>query len=148
MLNLGETFKHISMKIFKLVGIGLVTSILWAASFSSNDLMLEEDIVLQTDDRLERVSKEEFKAFMSENDTYQLIDVRTPGEFSGGNIEGAKNIDFMNDSFEQEIQGLNKAIPTLIYCQSGGRSGKALKVFGKNGFQLVLELEGGYSNWK
>ena len=96
---------------------------------------------------IKRVSKAEFKSYLASHDNVQLVDVRTPGEFAGGGIDGAVNIDFNSPTFEQNIQTLDKNAPVLIYCRSGGRSSKALKIFEANGFINVLELEGGFMNW-
>lgn len=101
----------------------------------------------QTTAVTKRVSKEEFKQALGELEDFQLIDVRTPGEFSGGNIEGAMNIDFRNTNFKTEVEKLDKSKPTLIYCHGGGRSMAALNIMKEMGFQHVFELEGGYSNW-
>lgn len=94
-----------------------------------------------------RVAKKEFKEYLENNKEVQLIDVRTPGEFGQGTIEGATNIDFYDPNFKKEIAKLDKSVPTLIFCRSGGRSAKALEQFKAEGFVYVLELEGGFMNW-
>jgi rhodanese-related sulfurtransferase len=76
-----------------------------------------------------------------------LLDVRTPGEFAGGSIAGAINIDYTAADFSQQIDGLSKDKPVYLFCQSGGRSGKALKVFTDKGFPEVYNLIGGYGAW-
>jgi rhodanese-related sulfurtransferase len=103
--------------------------------------------IVETASEIKRVTKAEFKTFLLENENTQLIDVRTPGEFEAGAIEAANNIDYNDPNFETNINKLDKNMPVLIYCKSGGRSSKALKIFETNGFTHVLELEGGYSNW-
>lgn len=95
-----------------------------------------------------RVSKTEFKSKLNSLKDVQLIDVRTPGEFQRGTIDGAINIDYTASNFTEMIGLLDKNKPTLIFCQSGGRSTAALKKFKSLGFDHVLELEGGYSAWK
>ncbi|MDX1350905.1 MAG: rhodanese-like domain-containing protein [Putridiphycobacter sp.] len=92
------------------------------------------------------VTGDEFKGLMGEHN-YQLIDVRTPEEFNSGNIEGARNLDFLGENFENEIQTLDKNKPVLVYCQAGGRSSKAMKVLVENGFTEVYNLLGGYGQW-
>ena len=94
-----------------------------------------------------RISKSEFKEKMDSLEEYQLVDVRTPGEYQGGTIDNAVNIDYTSSDFEVRINELDKSTPVLIFCQAGGRSTKALKVFEQNGFEVVYELEGGYGNW-
>ncbi|PCI10839.1 MAG: hypothetical protein COB73_02895 [Flavobacteriaceae bacterium] len=76
-----------------------------------------------------------------------LIDVRTPHEYSDYHIPGAKNIDFKNDNFKTEFEKLDKKIPVLIYCRSGGRSGRAMKALEEMGFK-VYNLEKGMIEWK
>lgn len=102
----------------------------------------------QSEKTVKRVSKKEFKEKLAKLEDVQLIDVRTPGEFKGGTIKGAKNIDFRSENFETEISKLDKSKPVMIFCQAGGRSARALTQFEELGFTFVLELEGGYGNWK
>lgn len=96
---------------------------------------------------IQRISKTAFKSYLDSHSEALLIDVRTPQEFASGNIEGAININFNDAEFEENIKALDKNVPVLIYCKSGGRSARALKIFEANGFNTVLELNGGYSNW-
>jgi len=131
------------------IALSLVSLVGCAQQNANNANTSSETITANTDDpkTIKRVSKTEFKSYLDSHDNAQLIDVRTPGEFAGGNIEGSVNIDFNGSTFEQDIQTLDKNAPVLIYCRSGGRSAQALKIFEANGFTNVLELEGGYMNW-
>ncbi len=94
-----------------------------------------------------RVDKAEFAKFMKEHPEAQIIDVRTPGEFAGGHIDKAVNIDFYGKDFSEKMNKLDKTKPVLIYCKSGGRSGKALGMLKTMEFGTILELKGGYSHW-
>lgn len=76
-----------------------------------------------------------------------LIDVRTPKEYSDYHIPGAKMIDYKNTNFKTEFEKLDKKAPVLIYCRSGGRSGRAMKTLEKMGF-TVYNLEKGMIEWK
>ncbi|MCC9044063.1 rhodanese-like domain-containing protein [Myroides sp. M-43] len=78
----------------------------------------------------------------------QLIDVRTPKEFSEGTIEYAKNMDFLGENFLEQTKDLSKDKPLYIFCKSGKRSEKARNLLLQNGFKEVYELEGGYTKWK
>ena len=78
----------------------------------------------------------------------QLIDVRTPKEFSEGTIEYAKNMDFLGENFLEQTKDLSKDKPLYIFCKSGKRSEKARNLLLENGFKEVYELEGGYTKWK
>ncbi len=77
----------------------------------------------------------------------QLIDVRTPGEYSDGKIADATNIDFLGADFKGEIAKIDLSKPTLIYCASGGRSGKAARMMKDMGFTEVYDLKGSYNGW-
>lgn len=92
------------------------------------------------------VTAEEFNGMLSD-ENIQVIDVRTSDEFTDGFIDGAVNIDFFGEDFKSEINALDKDIVTLVYCKSGGRSGKAAKLMSELGFRIVYDLKGGYMNW-
>ena len=77
----------------------------------------------------------------------QLVDVRTPEEFSEGHIENAVNIDFMADDFDAKVASLDKEKPVMVYCKSGGRSAKASARLKELGFKSITDLEGGITNW-
>jgi rhodanese-related sulfurtransferase len=71
---------------------------------------------------------------------YQLIDVRTPSEFSAGFIPGAINIPV------DEIRGRVSEIkyePILVNCQVGQRGHTATMLLKELGFDAT-NLDGGY----
>lgn len=76
-----------------------------------------------------------------------LLDVRTPGEFAGGHIDGALNIDWYSDNFGIETAKLDKTRPVFVYCHSGKRSASAADKLRKDGWKEVYDLAGGYSAW-
>lgn len=77
-----------------------------------------------------------------------VVDVRTPEEFKEGHIKGAKNIDIMDKDFEAQVGKLDKSKPTLVHCQAGSRSERALKTFEKLGFTDVTHLDNGFAGWE
>ena len=76
-----------------------------------------------------------------------LIDVRTPKEYADYHIPGAKMIDYKNDNFKTEFAKLDKKVPVLIYCRSGVRSGRAMKILEKMGYK-VYNLDHGMIDWR
>lgn len=96
---------------------------------------------------IKRVDKEAFKSAI-ESGEYILFDVRTVEEYMDGHIEGAKSLNVLDDQFDKTIANIDKSQKYLIYCKSGGRSQTALQKMKEAGFTHVLELEGGYQNWK
>lgn len=67
-----------------------------------------------------------------------LIDVRTPGEFAGGSIEGALNIPY--DRIAQAIgqHTTDKSKSIIVFCHSGARSGAAKKALERAGYTNVI----------
>jgi len=72
-----------------------------------------------------------------------LIDVRTPAEFSGGKLPGAKNIDMFSKDFLNQIDKLDKDKTYLLYCRSGNRSGQACNIMAGRGFTKLYNMAGG-----
>ncbi|MDO5719532.1 MAG: rhodanese-like domain-containing protein [Actinomycetaceae bacterium] len=75
-----------------------------------------------------------------------VIDVRTPEEFAGGHIPGAKNVPL--DSISTEIASVasDKDEPLALYCRSGNRSGQALALLEDAGYTAMVNL-GGIMNY-
>ena len=74
---------------------------------------------------------------------YQLIDVRTAGEFGRGSIPGAINIPV--DEI-RERQSEIKGSDLLVNCQVGQRGHTASLLLKELGFNAV-NLDGGYLTW-
>ena len=81
------------------------------------------------------------------NPDFVIIDVRTLEEFVAERIENATNIDFYSEAFRDELNKLDKNKTYLIYCRSGGRSGKALNIMAELNFKEVYNVSGGIIAW-
>ncbi len=63
-----------------------------------------------------------------------IIDVRSPGEFRGGNVEGSINIPLQE--IPQRVEELkNMKVPLILCCASGGRSGQAHGYLSQQGIE-------------
>lgn len=102
----------------------------------------------QTENKsFELLSYIDFKKKIELSDV-RLIDVRTPLEFSQGNINGSINVDFKNeDEFLNYFNELDKTEPVFIYCRSGNRSKKSADKLINLGFSKIYDLEGGFIEW-
>jgi len=76
-----------------------------------------------------------------------ILDVRTPQEVAEGAISGAVNLDYLADDLEDKLAELDKEKEYLIYCRSGNRSLKTLKLMNEAGIDRVYEIKGGYKAW-
>ena len=80
---------------------------------------------------------------------YQVLDVRTAGEYKSGHLKNALQADWFNkQQFEERTRYLDKQKPLLVYCASGVRSEQAAKWLLKQGFKEVFNLKGGTSAWQ
>jgi len=74
-----------------------------------------------------------------------LIDVRTPGEYSGGHIPTAIN------NPVSEIGANPPALPKeqllIVYCRSGNRSGQAAGILRNLGYTNIVDF-GGIYRWE
>ncbi len=78
-----------------------------------------------------------------DNQSFIIIDVRTPEEFANEHIENALNLDYYSEKFRDELNKLDKEKTYLIYCRSGNRSGKALSIMKELAFREVYNMLGG-----
>ncbi|MHA8074862.1 thioredoxin domain-containing protein [Aquirufa sp. HETE-40SA] len=94
----------------------------------------------------QNVDADTFEKKIKETPNAYLLDVRTSGEFGGGHLPNAVNIDVRSPEFNAKVAQLSKDRPVLIYCLSGGRSAQAAEQMRAAGFQ-VTEMKGGYLKW-
>lgn len=93
--------------------------------------------------RAMQVSREDAHALVANGAL--LIDVRTPSEFAGGHLPGARNVPL--DRLEAEAPRLGgPATSLVVYCRSGGRSSSAASTLRRLGFTTVADL-GGLHRW-
>jgi rhodanese-related sulfurtransferase len=83
-----------------------------------------------------------FKQKFATTDKAQLIDVRTPGEFSSGSITGSQNLDLMAADFQTQVKRLDKDKTYFLFCRSGNRSRSAASLFEKLGLKSYNLIEG------
>lgn len=76
-----------------------------------------------------------------------ILDVRTLEEFSEGHLEGATMIDFYREDFAEQLEGLDRDVPYLVYCRSGNRSGQTAELMAELGFTDVADVDGGILAW-
>lgn len=76
-----------------------------------------------------------------------ILDIRTPGEYEGGRIPGAINLDYLSPEFRNNLKKLDSEKTYLIYCRTGGRSGRSLAVFEEEGFTKIYHMNRGIAEW-
>lgn len=77
-----------------------------------------------------------------------VVDVCEATEFAQGHIVGSKNIPLgeLEAKLAQAVK--NKALPLVLVCQTGARSGRAVAMAKKLGYEQAQSLAGGLKAWK
>lgn len=93
------------------------------------------------------VTVDDAKAFFNSHssDSYQLVDVRQPEEYSRRHIPGALLIPL--EDLVEEKGGLDREKTVFVYSNSASRALAAGQWLNSQGFREVRFLEGGLSAW-
>ena len=77
-----------------------------------------------------------------------VVDVCEAGEYASGHVAGARHAPL--GELEQKLPGLvkNKATPVILVCASRARSGRAVSIARKLGYEQALSLSGGMRSWR
>jgi len=65
-----------------------------------------------------------------------LVDVRSPGDFQAGHVDGSVNIPL--DAIQANLSRFRGKDHIVVFCQSGLRSALACSLLEKNGIKSVL----------
>ncbi|KAF0123791.1 MAG: rhodanese domain-containing protein [Xanthobacteraceae bacterium] len=75
-----------------------------------------------------------------------LVDVREESEWRSGHVPGAIHLPL--SQFSQGVGRLPRDKKVILYCLSGGRSGRALGECAKAGLPIDSHVAGGISAWQ
>ena len=83
---------------------------------------------------------------IEKGDNMYLIDVRTKEEYRKEHIRGAKNVPL--DDLDNRVGSLPHNKDILVYCQTGGRSVRAIRKLELAGFTRLFHMHQGMRGWK
>ena len=94
---------------------------------------------------IQTITAEELKNKIQQEETIELIDVRTPVEFREVHLEQAQNIplDALDCQSVMEARNGSSDQPLYVICRSGSRGRNACEKFHAQGFTNVVNVEGG-----
>ena len=95
--------------------------------------------------RASRMTASEFEQRRAQIQGLQLVDIRNPGEFLLGSIDGADAIPV--SQLPSRIGELDPAAPTVVFCAGGYRSSVGASMLRQAGFADVSDILGGYGAW-
>lgn len=140
-----STYNALSVGFIFIIFLGLILFVLFMNNLSQDDVS-DTSSNQEISQNIKRINVSEFTNEL-ESENAIILDIRTPGEFAQGRIEGAENIDFYASDFESQLDKLDKDAEYKIYCNSGNRSATALEMMREKGFTNVVELSGGIQAW-
>jgi sulfur-carrier protein adenylyltransferase/sulfurtransferase len=106
------------------------------------------ELLAQVKAEIDEISSIEAHERLESSDGSIFVDVREPDEWDEGHIPGA--IYTGRGRLEQRIEGLvpDKGRALVVYCSAGSRSAFSAKVLEDLGYSNVVNLAGGFSDWK
>jgi sulfur-carrier protein adenylyltransferase/sulfurtransferase len=94
------------------------------------------------------ISEIDARDLQSRNGNTVLVDVRERDEWEEGHIPGAVHVP--RGFLESRIENVapDRSAPVVLYCASGARSAFGAKALGELGYEDVVSLAGGFTDWK
>ncbi|WP_427018720.1 molybdopterin-synthase adenylyltransferase MoeB [Pseudarthrobacter sp. P1] len=80
-------------------------------------------------------------------ESFELIDVREPGEFAIVSIPGARLVPLAGIQTGTALATLPRDVPLVLHCKGGARSAQAMASLKAAGFDDVVHLRGGIISW-
>lgn len=127
--------------------IGFVSIVAISCGTPTNTNNATTNQVEQTKVEVKNVSVMQLHDALQTDGQTNVLDVRTPGEVSEGHVEGSINADINGNSFDSDVQGIDKSAPVYVYCRSGHRSMMASEKLIEMGYTDVRNVKGGFMAW-
>ena len=95
-----------------------------------------------------QITADEVYKAISDKTNIIILDVRTPGEYSKGKIEGSINMPVDTISNEVITTFPDKSKTIYVYCLSGSRSNVAVDTMKQLGYTNVFSMTSGLLMWR
>jgi rhodanese-related sulfurtransferase len=97
---------------------------------------------------ISEVSQAEVVTWIEQGTSPLLLDVRTSQEYVSGHVPGAVNIP--HDQLSSRLNEIraHRDEQVVVYCERGGRAGKAAETLQGEGFTSIRHLTGDMSAWR
>jgi len=106
------------------------------------------ELLRQVKSEIDEVDITEARDLLAADDRPLVVDVRELDEWTEGRIPGAIHIPRGNLESRIEQAAPDHSQPILLYCAAGNRSAFAAKSLEELGYESVVSLAGGYTDWK
>lgn len=111
------------------------------------DIKTKQEIGREAKSKAPHISSQQLSEYLSGDESFILLDIRTEAEYQAGHIQGAQW--FARGRLEYYIQDLIKDPDSkiVLYCRTGGRSALATLTLQDMGYNNVVDLNGGFKEW-
>jgi molybdopterin/thiamine biosynthesis adenylyltransferase/rhodanese-related sulfurtransferase len=106
------------------------------------------ELLARVREEIEEISTIDAHGLYASAEPPLFVDVREPDEWEEGHIPGAIHV--TRGRLEQRIEGLvpDKTRTLVLYCAGGPRSAFSTKALNEMGYENVVNLAGGFTDWK
>ena len=94
------------------------------------------------------ITPTELKARLDTGDVPVLVDVREPFEYEIADLPEHGQVRIPTGDFSARCGELDAEDELVIYCRSGSRSAWAVAILMAQGYERVLNLQGGVLGWR
>jgi molybdopterin/thiamine biosynthesis adenylyltransferase/rhodanese-related sulfurtransferase len=105
------------------------------------------ELLQQTRSEISEVDATEARELIESREPV-VVDVREQDEWDEGHIAGAAHIPRGHLESRVERVAPDRSRRVLVYCSAGNRSAFAAKTLGELGYEDVVSLSGGFTDWK
>jgi sulfur-carrier protein adenylyltransferase/sulfurtransferase len=105
------------------------------------------DLLQQTKAEIEEVDASQAQELIA-SESASVVDVRERDEWDEGHLPGAVHVPRGNLESRIERAVPDKSQQVLVYCAAGNRSAFAAKSLEELGYENVVSLAGGFTDWK
>jgi rhodanese-related sulfurtransferase len=93
------------------------------------------------------ISPAALAASLGAGNSHELLDVRTPSEYAGAHVPGAKLIPLNELKVDVFLAHHKPGTPIYVLCHSGARAANAIEQFERAGCDDCILVEGGTQAW-
>jgi rhodanese-related sulfurtransferase len=106
------------------------------------------ELLQQVKAEIDEVDAPSARDLLDSIDPPLLVDVREQDEWNEGHLPGAVHVPRGNLESRIERAAPDRSRSIVLYCASGNRSAFAAKTLEDLGYENVVSLAGGYTDWK
>ncbi|WKN44118.1 rhodanese-like domain-containing protein [Tunicatimonas pelagia] len=117
----------------------IVVYLLWIIVLPSVESCAQSEVPLIEADALQKL--------VQEDNSVVVLDTRSPEEYQSGHLENARFVNYATFQLS-DVQDIPLDSLVVVYCLSGGRSGRVAQQLLKAGYQDVKNLNGGIRSWQ